>query len=379
MTVARNEYFQYYADLRVAGNMPPQALGAASALTSEVACDVTAGALSAVGIKSGDLFVEEPPNSDSAISTVYSLRSEAGTRFVMRAQLPFLPDGDIYDYTGVEGLVRSTCSDAGIRTPAIYASHADMGSPPSFTFTVEENSGRDGWRWLASHPESASSFIDYVAGCLVTMHSVVINRGGYGFFDRDEAKRGFLQGSQPEDYRAYINATLPRALGQLCSHGLLSDSEAGGIAEFFQTDPCIDDVERQPIVLLHGDPGYHNTLVDSDCMPSTLIDFGESQAGPAIRDIAGAFRPLAFLPVTRNQWPAFLEAYQAKGGVLPENAEKILGALILRIDIAQLAAGVTVLQHLQPPTRELSEKNLGETRERIAGDAIRLGIRHFSP
>ncbi|WP_216892221.1 phosphotransferase family protein [Nocardia alni] len=105
-------------------------------------------------------------------------------------------------------------------------------------------------------------------------------------------------------------------------------------------------------VLLHGDPGFHNILVNDGSL-SALLDWERARVGDAAQDLAYV-RP----HVTRVQpWEEFLQAYQDAGGEPPD--EDRLHFYEVWHDAWRFAGGYRGLGRLVSQPRTLLDGVLG--------------------
>jgi aminoglycoside phosphotransferase (APT) family kinase protein len=68
-----------------------------------------------------------------------------------------------------------------------------------------------------------------------------------------------------------------------------------------------------PVVIVHGDCGFHNMLIDPDTGEATLLDWELCHPGSAAEDIARAHEGLG----RRGDFESFLDIYAACGGSRP--------------------------------------------------------------
>lgn len=310
----------------------------------------------------------------SMSSQSFRIRTQAQRDLCCRAQLP-VAVRTLYDYTPSELLARQMVARVGVSTPKVHATHEDLDRTPSFTFTLEDWGGEPWVATALAHKTEREKMITYIAGQLAAIHSVT-PKTGYGFLDTEAARQGVLLGVH-SSYRNSLMSSLRPSLQVLSKATILMQEDVDRLHTFYATTPLIDELERLPTALLHGDPGYHNALVDADGHPTYLIDFGESKAGPGLYDLAVCRRPLSFLPgEAKESWLQLVKAYENEGGMLPDKADQYLALLKARINLCHLSSGVRFARR-KPGNNTIVKKQqetaLAELQEDL--DMLGVGIR----
>lgn len=272
--------------------------------------------------------------------------------------------GNIYPEQVLSDRIRNTDPSPQV-VPILTGSHRlpeGEYEGPAFTIQPFLKNGENGVYSLFPDrpPETAYQMIGQLAKALAGLHRLRPD-GGYGFFDPRLAKEENLLVGTHESYASRLTDGLDECLKVLVDCERLSTRHAKAFERYFTESDIAQLVSSQPAVVLHGDGGPHNLVVQKtkeEDLLGHLIDFEEIQAGPVAHDLAIATRFLrqAWYYLQRKRRtidiaslnPALLRAYEAAGGTLPENIEDQLQLLLRRIDITQAAFQETRRRVLDP-------------------------------
>ncbi len=225
----------------------------------------------------------------------------------------------------VDSILSPLLVRAGVNAPAILACDLSR-SIVSTDLQIQALAPGHCLREFDHDDSLISPFFPAVAGALASVGSVAVQ--GAGPIDVSVSRDQLLTGLHPT-WSEFLTLRLADHAGLCLAAGLIDRAEQAKIDRAFEN--LLPAASRQPLGLVHGDPGNHNVFVDGERI--TLIDWEDALAGDPLMDLANwaTFHP-------ERRWPTFFASIPGTGPSSgDETQDSLFWLYFLRLALAKTA------------------------------------------